>query len=180
MSFRRCKGTVFFTYSQSPFRGIPNTKQRVFLSHGKKKLVYSDIIIQFRMEGGDELPALTGCNNMATNFSQNLYIGRQYAVDIRGSDEGHGYIIANALYWSNRMETAQLTTVGVTLRTDIHRTKVHGREKNESCTGAEDGKTVRDGLTDGGKETQVVKEFPLCGRFATWNDQTVFRLLPVG
>ena len=66
----------------------------------------SGIIIQFGMKSGDELLALTGCNNMTVNLGQHFTIRCQHFANVRRTDEGHGNVTAYALDGRNGMETA--------------------------------------------------------------------------
>ena len=86
--------------------------------------MYSRVIIQFGMKCSDELPTLTGCNDMTIDLGQNFTIRRQYIVDIWCTNEGHGDVVANTLDGGNGVETAQLTTVGVALHIDVHRAQM--------------------------------------------------------
>ena len=82
------------------------------------------VVVEFRMEGGDELITLSGGYDVAIDLGKDFHLGRKDFVDIRGTDEGHGNVIANTLDGGNGVETAQLTTVGVALHVDIHRAQM--------------------------------------------------------
>ena len=77
------------------------------------------------------------------------------------------------------VETAQLTTVGITTHLDVHRAQTTFGEQDHAGTGAEDGHTVENGLADWGEESEFVEEAHLDGALTTRENEAVFRLLPV-
>ena len=137
------------------------------------------IVVEFGVESGSELVALAGGNDVAINGGKCLAIVGGDRLDVRGTDEGHGHIGADVCDRANGVKTAQLTTVGITTHLDVHRVQTTFGEQDHTGTGAEDGHTVEDGLTDGGEESEFVEEAHLDGTLSAREDKAVFRLLPV-
>ena len=132
----------------------------------------TSVLVELGMEGRNELIALTGGHDMSIDLSKDLDTGRENPIDIRGTDEGHGNVFADALDWCLRVKAAQLASVGIALHVDVHRAQVQGRQEYQAGAGAEDGQAVDDCLADGLEESQFAKQFALCGRFATRDDQS--------
>ena len=79
------------------------------------------IVVEFGMEGGGELVALAGGNDVAINSGEGLAVVGGDRLDIGCTDESHGHIGADVCDRANGVETAQLPTVGITSHLDVHR-----------------------------------------------------------
>ena len=137
------------------------------------------IVVELGMESGSELVALACGNDVAINGGKCLAIVGGDRLDVRGTDESHGYLLTNASDGACGVKTAQLTTVGITTYLDVHRVQTTFGEQDHTGTGAEDGHTVEDGLTDGGEETEFVEEAHLDGALSSRQDQSILWVLPV-
>ena len=116
-------------------------------------LMEAGIVVELGVESGSELVALACDNDVAINGGKCLAIVGGDRLDVRGTDEGHGYLLTNASDGACGVKTAQLTTVGVALHVDVHRAQMQGRQEYQASAGAKDGKSVDDGLTDRLEET---------------------------
>ena len=137
------------------------------------------IVVEFGVESGGELIALAGGNDMSIDSSEGLAVVGGDCLDIGCTDEGHGHIGADVCDRANSVETAQLTTVGITTHLDVHRAQTTFGEQDHTGTGAEDGHTVEDGLADRDEESEFVEEAHLDGTLSARENEAVFRLLPV-
>ena len=137
------------------------------------------IVVELGMESGSELVALACGNDVAINGGKCLAVVGGDRLDIGCTDESHGYLLTNASDGACGVKTAQLTTVGITTYLDVHRVQTTFGEQDHTGTGAEDGHTVEDSLTDGGEETEFVEEAHLDGTLSARENEAVFRLLPV-
>jgi hypothetical protein len=142
-------------------------------------LMEAGIVVELGMESGSELVALACGNDVAINGGKCLAIVGGDRLDVRGTDEGHGYLLTNASDGACGVKTAQLTTVGITTYLDVHRVQTTFGEQDHTGTGAEDGHTVEDGLADRDEESEFVEEAHLDGTLSAREDKAVFRLLPV-
>ena len=142
-------------------------------------LMEAGIVVELGMESGSELVALACGNDVAINGGKCLAIVGGDRLDVRGTDEGHGYLLTNASDGACGVKTAQLPTVGITSHLDVHRAQTTFGEQDHAGTGAEDGHAVENSLTDGGEETEFVEETHLDGALTAREDKAVFRLLPV-
>ena len=79
------------------------------------------IVVELRVESGGELIALAGGNDMSIDSSEGLAVVGGDCLDIGCTDESHGHIGADVCDRANSVETAQLTTVGITTHLDVHR-----------------------------------------------------------
>ena len=84
-------------------------------------LMEAGIVVELGMESGSELVALACGNDVAINGGKCLAIVGGDRLDVRGTDEGHGYLLTNASDGACGVKTAQLTTVGITTYLDVHR-----------------------------------------------------------
>ena len=137
------------------------------------------IVVEFGVESGGELIALAGGNDMSIDSSEGLAVVVGDRLDIGCTDEGHGHIGADVCDRANSVETAQLTTVGITTHLDVHRAQTTFGEQDHAGTGAEYGHTVEDGLADRDEESEFVEEAHLDGTLSARENEAVFRLLPV-
>ena len=137
------------------------------------------IVVELGMESGSELVALACGNDVAINGGKCLAIVGGDRLDVRGTDEGHGYLLTNASDGACGVKTAQLPTVGITSHLDVHRAQTTFGEQDHAGTGAEDGHTVEDGLADRDEESEFVEEAHLDGTLSARENEAAFRLLPV-
>lgn len=137
------------------------------------------IVVELGVESGGELIALAGGNDMSIDSCEGLAVVGGDCLDIGCTDEGHGHIGADVCDRANSVETAQLTTVGITTHLDVHRAQTTFGEQDHAGTGAEDGHTVEDGLADRDEESEFVEEAHLDGTLSARENEAVFRLLPV-
>ena len=137
------------------------------------------IVVEFGVESGGELVALAGGNDMSINSGEGLAIVGGDRLDVRGTDEGHGYLLTNASDGACGVKTAQLPTVGITSHLDVHRAQTTFGEQDHAGTGAEDGHTVENGLADWGEESEFVEEAHLDGTLSSRQDQSILWVLPV-
>ena len=79
------------------------------------------IVVELGVESGGELIALAGGNDMSIDSSEGLAVVGGDRLDIRCTDEGHGYLLTNASDGACGVKTAQLPTVGITSHLDVHR-----------------------------------------------------------
>ena len=121
------------------------------------------IVVELGVESGGELIALAGGNDMSIDSCEGLAVVGGDCLDIGCTDEGHGHIGADVCDRANSVETAQLTTVGITTHLDVHRAQTTFGEQDHAGTGAEDGHTVEDGLADRDEESEFVEEAHLDG-----------------
>ena len=142
-------------------------------------LMEAGIVVELGMESGSELVALACGNDVAINGGKCLAIVGGDRLDIGCTDESHGHIGADVCDRANSVETAQLTTVGITTHLDVHRAQTTFGEQDHAGTGAEDGHTVEDGLADRDEESEFVEEAHLDGTLSARENEAVFRLLPV-
>jgi hypothetical protein len=114
--------------------------------------------------------ALTACGGSGTSGNEE-------------SDEGQNPVMNYVGFYvcdrANSVETAQLTTVGITTHLDVHRAQTTFGEQDHAGTGAEDGQAVENGLADRGEEPEFVEEAHLDGTLSARENEAVFRLLPV-
>lgn len=134
-------------------------------------------VIEFGMEGGDQLMTLTGSDDVAIDHREHLY-PIAHRRDVRSADEGHrdggtGELIGG-------VEAAELAAVGVAQHGDIHGAEVGGIEHDEAGTGAEHREPVLDGITDGLEQPEVAQQAQHGGALAAGDDEGILRLLPVG
>ena len=107
-------------------------------------------------------------------------------MDVGRTDEGHGQMFADARNVTCRIETSQLSSVGIAAHVNVHRAEsltglsifLFGQQ-DESGASAKYGQTLENGLTDRVEESQTTQQADLGGRFATRNDERILRLLPV-
>ena len=137
------------------------------------------IVVELGMESGSELVALACGNDVVINGGKCLAVVGGDRLDIGCTDESHGHIGADVCDRANGVETAQLTTVGITTHLDVHRAQTTFGEQDHAGTGAEDGHTVENGLADWGEESEFVEEAHLDGTLSARENEAVFRLLPV-
>ena len=88
-----------------------SNKQKLLLvrasnNHPQEQLVQTGVVVELRMEGGSKLIALAGSYDMAIDGGQDFYLVAQHALDIGGTDKGHGNIGANAFDGVNGMKAA--------------------------------------------------------------------------
>lgn len=81
----------------------------------------AEITVEFGVEGGGELVALAGGNDVAIDSSDGLTIVGSDRLDIGRTDKGHGHFLTNTSDGIGGVEAAQLTTVGITAHLDVHR-----------------------------------------------------------
>ena len=79
------------------------------------------IVVELGVESGGELIALAGGNDMSIDSCEGLAVVGGDRLDIGCTDESHGHIGADVCDRANGVETAQLTTVGITTHLDVHR-----------------------------------------------------------
>ena len=137
------------------------------------------IVVELGVESGGELIALAGGNDMSIDSCEGLAVVGGDRLDIGCTDESHGHIGADVCDRANGVETAQLTTVGITTHLDVHRAQTTFGEQDHAGTGAEYGQAVEDGLADWGEESEFVEEAHLDGTLSARENEAVFRLLPV-
>ena len=101
------------------FKNLTNRTSPLCLYHADKVLMEPRILIEFGMEGGDELVSLTGSNDMSIHHCQHLHL-ISCLLDIRCADEGHGHLVGNPYKRCHYVETAQLSSVGIAACHDIH------------------------------------------------------------
>lgn len=82
------------------------------------------ISIEFRMEGGDELTALLGGNDMAIHLSQDLGLAI-HLINIRSTDEGHRDMLTDSRDILLCIETAKLAAIGIAPHVNVHCAEVH-------------------------------------------------------
>lgn len=145
------------------------------------------IFIELRMEGRNQLIALPGSYNVLVNSSQYLAFGGEYLNDSGGSDKRHGYLFAHSIHTFFGMETAQLSAVGIAFHLHLHGGQMRLAasfnvlgQQNQTGTSAKHRQALADGRLDGFEQPEFMEQFRLNRRLATWNDQSVFGLLPVG
>ena len=90
----------------------------LFLNHIQEVLVDSGVLVQFRVERGDELFALAGCYDMSVVGGKHID-ALAYLCDVRGAYEGHRHV-AYSFELLVDEETAELPTVGVSQYGDVH------------------------------------------------------------
>ena len=137
------------------------------------------IVVELGVESGGELIALAGGNDMSIDSSEGLAVVGGDRLDVRGTDEGHGYLLTNASDGACGVKTAQLPTVGITTHLDVHRAQTTFGEQDHAGTGAEYGHTVENSLADWGEESEFVEEAHLDGTLSARQDQSILWVLPV-
>lgn len=93
--------------------------------HRKEMLMHPRVVVQFGMEGCDQLIALPCCHDVPIHFGKHLARAR-YIIYIGGADEGHRDVCTDLLHWLRGEETAKLAAVGIAAHIDVHRAEVHG------------------------------------------------------
>lgn len=136
------------------------------------------VVVEFGMEGSDQLVALASRHNVSVHFGKHLACAR-HIIYIWGADESHRNVRTDLLHRVYCEETAELAAIGIAANIDVHRAEVHGGEEDESSACAEDGQTISDSLADWLKQPEVVEEFALRGRFSARDYQSVLMLVPV-
>ena len=148
-----------------------------FSTDANEQLMNSRVISQFGVEGCDELVALSGGDNMTIMDGQDFHVFT-HLFYIWGADKGHGNT-TYAFYVAFTTEAAELSTVGVAMDGDVHRTKMLLVEHDKSGTGAEDGKTLQDGVTQRIEESFITNDAHHGGALTTGDDEPVLWLIPV-
>ena len=64
------------------------------------------VVVEFGVEGGGKLIALAGRNDVAIDGGDGLTIVGGNRLDVGCADEGHGHVVAYALYAARGEETA--------------------------------------------------------------------------
>lgn len=108
--------------------------------------MYTRVVGELRMEGGDNLAALACRDDVSVDFGKHLH-AVACRRDVWRADECHRYL-TDAFHVVYGMETAELAAVGVTLHGDIHRVEMLLVKHYKSGTCAEDWKTGDDGVPD--------------------------------
>lgn len=138
------------------------------------------VVVQFGMEGCDELPALPGGNDVSAYLGKDFAFVSAYIIYIWGTNEGHGDAVAHFLHRLLGVETAKLATVGIAAGVYVHCCEMEGGEHYEPGTSAEDGQPGQNVLTDCFVQSEFPKEFGLRGGFTAGNYKSVLWGCPVG
>ena len=81
------------------------------------------------------MTALAGGHDMAVDGGDGQAAVRDHIFYIRGANEGHGHVAANALDGARGVETAQLPTVGVAPHANVHRAQSAFGQQNHAGAG---------------------------------------------
>ena len=156
----------------------------LFLDHIQEILVDPRVLVQLRVERGDELFALAGSDDMSVVAGKHID-ALAYLCDVRSADEGHRHV-AYPFELLVDEEATELPAVGVPQHGDVHggdsfpRVVLHLlRQKDHAGAGAEGGQTVGDVLTDREEQFFVLHDPEHRGALSAGEDHAVFRLLPV-